>query len=181
MQQKFESQSFDNAYVLIDGVAMQREYGAQFQIPHPVLKRHLSVGHFVELRIDSPRFSMHPDAAAGCTCPSCDGQMSKPILRHEHPATLLPLPPQDVPARGWGEDFWVQINSRDGDLYCGRVDNPLVESRLHSIRSGDEIIFRSDQILAVHSVHRRELVMSMDPRELKELAQWLATQNDPSQ
>ena len=41
---------------------MHAENPDNFQIPHPVLKKHVSIGHFVELRIDLPRFSVHDDA-----------------------------------------------------------------------------------------------------------------------
>jgi len=102
--------------------------------------------------------------------------MTKPILRHEHPATLLPLPKQHVHSRGWGEDFWVRVHLRDGQLLKGIVDNSLVESRLHGLAQGDKILFHEDHILAVHSIHRQELVLGMDAGELKELARWLASQ-----
>src|SRR5262245_13027060 len=176
LRQQFEEQSFANDYALVNGVALHAEHGERFQIPHEVLKRHVGVGHFVELRIDSPRFSVHENATEKCTCPSCRGEMTKPILRHEHPATLLPLPKQQVPSRGWGEDFWVRVTMRDGLFLKGIVDNSLVESRLHSLHLGDEILFLEDHILAVHSIHRQELVLDMDAAELKELARWLASQ-----
>ncbi len=113
-QRQLETQRFANDYQLVDGVAMNAENPNNFLIPHPVLKKHVGVGHFVELRIDSPRFSVHEDAPEKCVCPSCNGEATKPILRHEHPATLLPLPEQNVPSRGWGEDFWVQVAEREG-------------------------------------------------------------------
>jgi hypothetical protein len=176
LKQQFDEQRFENDYELVDGVAMHAENGERFQIPHQVLKKHVSIGHFVEVRIDSPRFSVHEDAPEKCTCPSCNGEMSKPILQREHPATLLPLPKQNVPSRGWGEGFWVRVTQRDGQFLKGIVDNPLVESRLHGLDQGDEIIFHEDNILAVHGIHRQELVQGMDTADLKELAQWLASQ-----
>jgi uncharacterized protein YegJ (DUF2314 family) len=88
----------------------------------------------------------------------------------------LPLPKQDVPSRGWGEDFWVQVIERDGEWFVGTVDNPLYEARLHGLRLGSEIYFHSDNILAVHSSHREEIVLGMDAADLKTLAQWLGTQ-----
>lgn len=109
LQQIFAEQRLANGYELVDGVAMHAENGKRFQIPHPVLKKHIDIGQFVELRIDSPRFSVHEDAPEKCTCPTCNGEITKPILSHEHPATLLPLPTQNVPSRGWGEDFWVRV------------------------------------------------------------------------
>lgn len=174
----FTEQKFENDYELVDGVAKSDEYGSQFQIPPPVIKRHVAVGHFVELRLDSPRFSMHEADAAQCTCPSCSGELSNPILRHDHPATLVAIPPQKVPSRGWGEDFWVQVVDREADFLSARVDNPLVESRLHGIKQEQVIYFRENHILAVHSAHRLDMVSGMEVDEIKELAQWLGEQND---
>ncbi len=176
LQLRFRGQKFANDYELIDGVEMHRANADHFQIPHPVLKKHLAVGQFVELRIDSSRFSVHEDTSEKCSCPSCNAEMTKPILRHEHPASLVPLPPQKVPSRGWGEDFWVQITARDGDWFEGTVDNPLVESRLHEINQGDSIVFHADYVLAVHTVHRQELVLEMDATDLRDLADWLRGQ-----
>ena len=88
-------------------------------VPHPLTKKYLREGFFVELRIDSDRFSAHPDAEEKCTCPHCNGEATKPILGHEHPLSLLkaaelPIPPV-APSRGWGEDFWVRIDERQDD------------------------------------------------------------------
>src|SRR5687767_5494113 len=102
LRQQLDNQRLANGYELVDGVALHAENGERFQIPHPVLKKHVGIGHFVEVRIDSPRFSIHEDALEKCTCPTCNGEMTKPILRHEHPASLLPLSKQNVPSRGWG-------------------------------------------------------------------------------
>jgi hypothetical protein len=102
--------------------------------------------------------------------------MTKPILRHEHPASLLPLPTQQIPSRGWGEDFWVRVTERDGRFLKGVVDNPLVEARLHGLKQGDELVFHEDHLLAVHQIHRQEIVLGMDTADLKELAQWLDSQ-----
>ncbi|QDU29474.1 hypothetical protein ETAA8_45840 [Anatilimnocola aggregata] len=178
LQQVFDEQRLANGYELVDGVAMHAENGKRFQIPHPVLKKHIDIGQFVELRIDSPRFSVHEDAPEKCTCPTCNGEITKPILSHEHPATLLPLPIQNVPSRGWGEDFWVRIIERAGDFFRGIVDNPLYETRLHELNQGGEIVFHQDHILAVHGIHRHELITGMNAADLKELAQWLGSQPD---
>jgi hypothetical protein len=178
LQRQLEEQRFANDYQLVDGVAMNAENPDNFLIPHPVLKKHVGVGHFVELRIDSHRFSVHEDAPEKCLCPSCNGEATKPILRHEHPATLLPLPKQSVPSRGWGEDFWVQVTERQGKFFKGAVDNPLYEARLHELHKGDEIVFHEDHILAVHGVHRQELLVGMDAADLKELAQWLGSRGE---
>ena len=109
-------------------------------------------------------------------CDTCNGETTKPILGHEHPASLVPLPKQDVPSRGWGEDFWVRVTQRDGYFFVGMVDNPLYEARLHELRQGDSVFFHEDHILAVHSGHRQEIVLGMDAADLKELAQWLGSQ-----
>ncbi len=172
-EQQFDDQHFANDYQLVNGIAMHAENPENFHIPPDVIKRHVRPGQFVELRIDSPRFSVHEDAPEKCTCPSCDGEMTKPILRHDHPATLVPLAKQNIPSRGWGEDFWVRIMKRSGQLLMGEVDNPLVESRLHGLSQGDDIAFHEDHILAVHGIHRQDLVAGMDAVDLKELAQWL--------
>ncbi|MBC8355223.1 MAG: hypothetical protein H8E66_24880 [Planctomycetes bacterium] len=176
LQQRLEQQHFDNGYELVDGVAMHAENGDRFQIPHDVLKKHVNVGHFVEVRIDSPRFSVHKDAPIKCMCPVCNGEATKPILSHDHPATFVELPKRDVPSRGWGEDFWVQVTQRNGDYFAARVDNPLYETRLHGVNEGDVILFHADHILAVHPSHREEIVLGMDAVDLKELATWLASQ-----
>ena len=170
---QYERQQFTNGYQLVDGVAKHLEYGDQFQIPPDVLKKHIRPGHFVELRIDSSRFSVHQDTAEKCYCPSCHGEASKPILRHEQPGSLVPLPVRTIPARGWGEDFWVRVTRRDDSFLLGTVDNPLVESRLHGLNSGDDVIFDENHILAIHDTHRLDLVREMDADDLKRLAQWL--------
>jgi hypothetical protein len=174
LQQELDDQRFANGYELVDGVAMHALNGPRFLIPPPVIKRYVGVGQFVELRIDSPRFSVHEDAPQACTCPSCNGEMKKPILRHEHPASLRPLPDQNVPSRGWGEDFWVRVTEREGDVFRGRIDNPLYEARLHDLQQGDEILFHENHILAVHGIHRQELVGAMTPADRREFAAWLS-------
>ncbi len=174
LQQQFNDQQFSNEYQLVNGVAMHTENPENFQIPPDVIKRHVRPGQFVELRIDSPRFSVHEDDAAKCTCPSCNGELSKPILRHEHPASLVPLPKQNIPSRGWGEDFWVKVSERCGNHFRSVVDNPLAEARLHGLNQGTEIFFHADHILAVHDIHRQEVVAGMDEADLKELTKWLA-------
>ena len=178
LQQQFDDQRLSNGYELVNGVAMHAENPENFHIPPNVIKRHVTQGQFVELRIDSARFSVHEDAPEKCNCPSCNGEMTKPILRHEQPASLLPLPKQAIPSRGWGEDFWVKVTERSGSYFRGVVDNPLVEARLHGLKQGDEIVFHEDHILAVHDIHRQELVRGMDVADLKELAQWVRSLRD---
>ena len=175
LTEQFDNQVFPNGYQLVDGVSMHAENPEHFHVPPDVIKRHVRPGQYVELRIDSPRFSIHEDSPDKCTCPSCNGEMTKPILRHAHPASLLPLPKQKVPSRGWGEDFWVRITERRGDFMKGIVDNPLVEARLHDLHQGEGILFHKNHILAIHGSHRQEVVSGMDTADLKELAQWLAS------
>lgn len=174
LKQQLDAQQFANEYQLVNGVAMHTQDPQYFHVPADVIKRHLRPGQFVELTIDSLRFSVHEDTAEKCNCPSCNGELAKPILRHDHPASLVPLPRQVVPSRGWGEDFWVRIEERSGELFRGVVDNPLVETRLHGMKQGDQIVFSKDHILAVHDIHRSELVAGMEVEDLKELAQWVA-------
>ena len=99
--------------------------------------------------------------------------MTKPILKHDHPASVVPLPAQKMASRGWGEDFWVKIIERSGHYFRGVVDNPLVEARLHGLHLGAELVFKDDHILAVHDIHRQQLVAGMDVTDLKQLAEWL--------
>ena len=178
LQQQFNQQQFSNGYELVNGVAMHTENGDRFQIPPEVIKRHVSVGQLVALRIDSPRFSTHEDAPEKCTCPSCNGELTKPILKHEQPASLITLSKQNVPSRGWGEDFWARVTDRDGELFKAVVDNSLYETRLHGLHQGGEIVFHQDHILHVHDSHRQELVHAMDVADLKELAQWLGSHRE---
>ena len=178
LEDEFHSQKFANGYELVNGVVMHRENGDHFRIPPAVIRRNVNSGQFVELRIDSPRFSVHDDSLEKCACPSCDGEMTKPILRHENPETLVPLPEQNIPSRGWGEDFWVRVTERHGEYLKAVVDNALAESRLHEVKLGDEIIFHEDHVLAIHPTARPQLLLSMDADDLKELAEWLGTQRE---
>lgn len=177
-EQQLNQQSFGNGYLLIDGVAMHAENGDQFQVPHPVLKKYVATGHYVEVRIDSPRFSVHEDAPEKCTCETCNGEMTKPVLSHQHPATLVPLPPQDVPSRGWGEDFWVRVVEREHKFFCGVIDNPLHETPLHQLQRGSEIYFHENNILAVHASHREEMVLGMKRPDVFKLVEWLEQHPD---
>lgn len=52
LMQPFDEQRLVNGYELVDGVAMSDQHGDRFHIPHPVLKKHVGMRHFVELRID---------------------------------------------------------------------------------------------------------------------------------
>ena len=44
------------------------------------------------------------------------------------------------------------------------------------VKRGDSIFFHCDHILAIHSVHRQDLVSTMTLDDLKELASWLRLQ-----
>ena len=68
LNQRFDSQQFANDYQLVNGVAMNVENPDNFHIPPDVIKRHISPGQFVELRIDSPRLSVHEDTPEKCSC-----------------------------------------------------------------------------------------------------------------
>ena len=175
LQEQWGNQKLANGYELVNGVAMHEQNGDRFQIPHDVLKKQIRADHFVELRIDSSRFSVHPDAPEQCTCSLCDGEATNPILSHNQPATLVPLPNQDVPSRGWGEDFWVRVTERQDDYFRGLVDNPLAEARLHGLHLHSEILFHADHVLAVHPSHRQDMVMNMDEDDLRQLVEWLGT------
>ena len=173
LQQQFNAQQFANEYQLVDWVAMHLQNPTSFHIPPDVIKRHIKPGQFVELRIDSPRFSVHENAAEKCACQSCQGEMTKPVLKHDHPASLVPVLLPKVASRGWGEDFWAQIVERSGHYFRGIVDNQLAEARLHGLNQSAEVIFTANHILAVHNIHRPELVAGMDVADLKELAEWV--------
>ena len=69
----------------------------------------------------------------------------------------------------------IYVNDHDAakDELIIPVDNPLVESRLHGLHQGDEIVFNADNILAVHDIHRHEIFAGMNVTDLKQLAQWL--------
>ncbi len=169
---------FANDYDLVNGLEMHQENPEHFHIPHDLMKKYLTVGQFVELRIDSPRFSTHPDAPEACACPVCNGEATKPIIGHPFPLSLIDIQGDPIPSRGWGEDFWVQIVSRNGEQLQGRVDNQLYESNLHEVEFNSVIDFALDHVLAVHPIHREQLVLEMTPEEVKEFAVWLGTLRD---
>lgn len=175
LQRHYEQQSFGNGYALVDGVEQHRANPRHFLIPPAVIRRQVRAGMFVELRLVSDRFSAHEASAEQCQCPSCAGEMSIPVLRHDHPQTLQSQQAASSAGRGWGEDFWVQVEDRNGQLFSGSVDNHLVESRFHGVEYGARLFFREEHILAVHHSHRLELVQSMSLGELQELALWLGT------
>lgn len=173
--------SFPNGYDFVNGVEMHAGHGDRFQIVNPWFKKYLDSGDFVELRIDSTRFWTHEDAPAECECELCDEPATKPILCHDHPAALVPLPRQDVPSRGWGEQFWVRISDRQHDLLCGVIDNPLYESRLHGLSQCDEVTFHEDHILSVHAVHHREMLLRMDDDDFVAFGAWLEDEAERSE
>ena len=165
-----------NGYELVDGVRMHAKQGDRFQIPHSTMRRHVGVGEFVEVRIDSPRFSIHPDAPVQCECPQCNEATTKPVICHEEPASLVAVPTQSAPARGWGEQFWVRITSRAGEWVTGVVDNPLHETRLHELDLGDTLRLHESHILAIHRIHYNDLLLRMNEEELITFGQWLQDQ-----
>lgn len=165
-----------NGYALVDGEQMHAAQGDRFQIPHAAMKRHVGAGDLIEVRIDSPRFSVHPDAAVPCECPQCREPTTKPVLCHDEPASLVAVPPQSAPARGWGEQFWVRVTARAGDWLTGRVDNPLQETKLHELSLGDPLTFHENHILAIHRIHHQDLLLRMNEEELITFGQWLQDQ-----
>lgn len=171
--------TLSNGYQFIDGVKMHDVLGDQFEIPHAALKAHVKSGHLVELRVDSPRFSAHADDEL-CECENCSEPMTKPILCHEEPESILNVRPQNVPSRGWGEQFWVQVTDRVGDRILARVDNHLYETRLHGLEMGSDICFLESHILAIYPLHNRELLEDMDEEELASFRKWLMEQFDES-
>ena len=173
--------SLPNGYELVDGVEMHAAQGDRFEIVNPWFKKYLDRGDYVELRIDSERFSTHQDAPEACACELCDETMSNPILCHEHPATLVTIPPQSVPSRGWGEQFWVRVLDRQADLLRAVVDNVLYETRLHGLEQGSEITFHEDHVLSVHGVHNREILLRMSNDDFFAFGEWLGEQGEGSE
>jgi hypothetical protein len=178
---EFRQTSMANGYEFINGVEMNQRFGDRFAIVNPWFKKHVSVGEFVEVRIDSPRFSAHPDADPGCSCELCGEEVSKPILTHEQPLTLLPIPPQEVPSRGWGEEFWVEVIERDDCWLRGRVDNHLYETKLHGLNEGDEIVFHLDHILSIHGAHTEAIITRLSEDDRQQLGLWLISRSEPEQ
>ena len=177
MAEVTEITKMPNGYLLVDGVKMHAEQGARFEVPHPSLKAHVGPGHWVELRVDSPRFTAHPGTEP-CECEHCREPMNKPILCHEEPNTILSVPPQSVPSRGWGEQFWVQVTARNGAAIQGRIDNRLYETPLHELNFEDPIAFHETHILAVHPAHHRELLSLMNEQEFAAFGEWLSEQSE---
>ena len=174
----FQETVLANGYELVDGVEMNRRFGDRFAVVNPWFKKHVAVGEFVEVRIDSDRFSAHPDADPGCSCELCGEEATSPILSHEHPLSLLDVPRQKVPSRGWGEEFWIRITARQDDWFRGVIDNHLYEARLHGIDQGDEIVFQEAHILSVHAAHNRDIMFRLEDEDCQEFGQWLMDRRD---
>ncbi|MFN3189476.1 MAG: hypothetical protein ACE361_03050 [Aureliella sp.] len=176
---------FGNGYELVDGCEKRREFGERFQVPPQFMKDLVRTGFFVELRVDSNRFSAH-EGSQTCQCPSCSGEMTSPILSHPAPDSLVTANTERLaspPARGWGEDFWVQIecvkDAVERKSYVGCVDNELVEGRFHGLKKGVRLHFESRHILAIHPVHRLELLASMEPEDVHALLRRLNSGDAP--
>ena len=71
LERHFHEQQLANGYALVNGVQMHAENGDRFEIANSWFRKNVGTGHFAEVRIDSPRFSAHPDAPANCICPHC--------------------------------------------------------------------------------------------------------------
>ncbi len=129
--EKFEATPiFRNGYELVNGVKMHHANPTHFRVPPDVIKKHIRSGHFVELRIDSPRFSVHEDSAEKCSCPSCNGELRKPILRHDHPASLVPLPKFE------NDLELAKVSILQLDRFGGHTDRLVREIQLHAWELG---------------------------------------------
>lgn len=71
-------------------------------------KQHVRIERLVSTGNASPKgywydqkahewFSVHEETAEKCSCISCNGELTKPILKHDHPASIAPIPKQNVP------------------------------------------------------------------------------------
>ena len=135
-----------NGYEFINVVEMHAELGDRFQIAHAAFRRNAQMGHFVEVRADSPRFSAHQDAPEHCECEHCKEPMTKPILCHEEPASFVRIPKQPVPSRGWGEQylgFHTQRNETPVGVHAlafsiGRASSATTAYALNSHETGVE-------------------------------------------
>ena len=98
LQQQFDDQQFTNEYQLVNGVTINAENPENFHIPPEVIKRHVSPDQFVELRIDSPRFSVHADAAEKLRKASEILSQAKPGWKLR---VLDALRPREIQERMW--------------------------------------------------------------------------------
>ena len=174
----FQKTTMQNGYALVNGVEMNRRFGDRFAVVNRWFKKHVALGEFVEVRIDSDRFSAHPDAEPGCACELCGEEATKPILSHEHPTSLLDVPRQNIPSRGWGEEFWVQVSGRQDEWLSGVIDNHLYESKLHGLDRGAGITFHEDHILSIHGSHSQEILIRFSEEDRQEFGQWLIARRD---
>ena len=92
---------------------------------------------------------------------------------------MLAVPHQDVPSRGWGEEFWVKITERDDSWLRGVVDNHLYETKLHGLSEGDELVFQVDHILSIHSSHNEAMIMRLSDDDREQFGQWLMSRPGP--
>lgn len=175
----FEQQHLPNGYELIDGVKMHEQFGDRFQIPNWWFRKYVGDGDFVEVRVDSNRFSTPPDHEP-CDCEACGEPLSKPVLCHDEPSTLEPTPRQPLPSRGWGEQFWVLVTEREGPYLRGVIDNPLYEVHLHELQEGQTIVFTENHILAVHPVHNRDIMQRMEFADFVDFLIWLRSRRKDS-
>ena len=87
LKERFEQQQLDNAYELVDGVAMHAENGARFQIPPEVLKEHVGAEQFVELRVDSAPHDRWNPVCDVRSCSTCIASYMRSMV-----ATCTPPP-----------------------------------------------------------------------------------------
>ncbi len=89
MSKPLALQELPNGYQLINGVTGHALYGERFEISNPWFRNSVVSGQFVEVRIDSDRFSGHEDATEDRRCDFCDARTDNPVLCHEPPASLV--------------------------------------------------------------------------------------------
>jgi len=177
MSKPLELQQLPNGYELINGVESNALNGERFEISSPWFRHRVAPGQYVEVRIDSNRFSAHEDAhedaTEDCRCDFCDGSTDNPVLCHEQPASLVRIGRHAIPSRGWGEQFWVKVTARQDGRLSGVVDNTLYETYLHGLEFGDPIVFEEDHILTVHPSHDRDLLNNMDAADRADHLKWV--------
>ena len=88
----------------------------------------------------------------------------------------MPVPEEDLPTRGYGEDFWVEITERSGQFFKGIVDNLLSETPLHELQKGDIIVFHEDHILNVYDTQIEAILYAMEVADGRKFAEWLVSQ-----
>jgi hypothetical protein len=50
------------------------------------------------MQIESPGFPLQEDPIKKCSRPSFESELIRPIVKHDHPASIIQLPSQNVPS-----------------------------------------------------------------------------------